>query len=79
MLFRSLAPHQQLDAEAVLKAYQGLRLLDLADNQAWLGGASPRLAHAAETVGRIMLDAHLLRRPAELARLSTDAYLQGAG
>lgn len=75
---RRLAPYQQLSAADVLEAFRGIRLPSAAENQRWLAGPQPQLRQSAETVGRLMHDARLLRAMPSLEGLCAPDYLPGS-
>lgn len=72
---RRLAPQQQLPAQAVGAALQGLRMADLADNHRWLAGAHPQLLTSAHAVCQVMQEAHLLRSRPDLTNICLADYL----
>lgn len=72
---RLMAPHQQLSAEEVMRAFEGIALSDLAGNQAWLAGTQPRLLQSAQMVGRLMHEARLLDRVPDLTSLCEPSFL----
>lgn len=72
---RLLASHQQLPAEAVLTAFNGIRLADAAANRGWLGGQNPGLGASARAVGQSMVQAHLLQRPPDTGSLCDPRFL----
>lgn len=72
---RLMAPHQQLSAEQVMQAFQGIAMLDVAQNHDWLAGDQPRLHHSAQVVGRLMHEARLLDRVPDLVSLCEPAFL----
>ncbi len=72
---RRLAPQQQLPAEAVGQALQGIRLANVADNHQWLAGAQPRLLSSAQTVCQVMEAAQLLRSRPDLRHICLPDFL----
>lgn len=72
---RRLAPHQQLSAADVLEAFRGIRLPSEEENRRWLAGPRPQLVQSADTVGRLMHGARLLRAMPSLEGLCAPDYL----
>ena len=72
---RLMAPHQQLTAEQVMQAFQGIAMFDLAQNHAWLAGDHPRLLASAQVVGRLMHEARLLDRVPDLTAMCESVFL----
>jgi NitT/TauT family transport system substrate-binding protein len=56
-----LAPRLGLTPPEVIRAFRGLRLLDLDENRQWLAGAEPILERTARTLGEQMVARRLLR------------------
>lgn len=73
-----MAPRLGIPPEAALRAFQGVRMHDLAANRAWLSGGAPRLIPAAETVARIMRASRLLSGAVEIRRLPDPRFLPEA-
>lgn len=73
-----MAPHLGLTPAEVLRALQGIHLIDRAENRAWLTGPNPRLLPAAQTVSRAMRSARLLSAMPDLAQLADGRFLPGA-
>lgn len=70
-----LAPRLGVSPDEVRTALQGIRLMDLAANRNWLGGASPGVVRSAENVGRIMVSSGLLKRNPVLDGLADPRFL----
>jgi len=75
---RLLAQHQQIEPDAVLAAFSGIRLADAAANRGWLTGSNPGLDAAARSVGQLMAHARLLQRPPDTATLCDPRFLPEA-
>lgn len=61
--------------EEVLAALGGIRLFDLHENHAWLGGPNPRLHGVANRLNQLMLDARLIAQAADTRHLAEDRFL----
>jgi len=72
---RRLVAQQQLPAQAIGMALQGLRLADLADNHRWLAGPRPQLLTSAQAVCQVMQEAHLLNRSPDLSNMCLANFL----
>lgn len=70
-----IARQMGISTEEVLDALGGIRLLDLHENHAWLGGPHPRLRGVADRLNRLMLDARLLARAADTRDLAEGRFL----
>lgn len=75
---RLLASHQQIPANEVLSAFNGIRLANDAANRGWLGGQNPGLGASARSVGQLMVAAHLLQRQPDTATLCDPRFLPEA-
>ncbi len=64
-----------ITTEEVLEALGGIRLFDLQENHAWLGGPNPRLRGVADRLNRLMLDARLLAQAADTWDLAEGRFL----
>lgn len=71
----SMARRLGLAPEEVPGAFAEIELPDLSENRVWLQGERPRLADAAAALGRVMVDAGLLRAPPDLAGLADGHFL----
>ncbi len=72
---RRLAPQQQLPADVVGTALQGLRMAGVADNHRWLAGSPPRLLTSAQAVCQVMQEARLLRSRPDLSHICLADFL----
>ena len=61
--------------ENALAQFTGLRLLDIQENRALLGGNSPRLKSTATELADLMLRRKLLQRPVSVDRLADPSFL----
>lgn len=75
---RRLAPYQQLGTADVLEAFRGIHLPDPTENRLWLTGRDAQLCRSADTVGRLMHEARLLRTRPSLEGLCTAEFLPEA-
>lgn len=75
---RLLSAHQQIPAEEVLRAFNGIRLADDAANRGWLAGNNPGLSASAKSVGQLMAEAHLLQRQPDTTDLCDPRFLPEA-
>lgn len=76
--FRRMSPRMGVSPEQLRTAQQGIRVMDLAANRRWLGGAPPGLASVAGTVARAMVSGKLLKRAPRLESLADPRFLPGA-
>ena len=72
---RLMAPRLGLSVEETAVAYEGIELLDLADNHAWLQPPTAPLCEAAKTVAEIMQANALIERVPDLSHLATARFL----
>jgi NitT/TauT family transport system substrate-binding protein len=70
-----MAPRMGIAPDDVLRALQGVHMMDRAANLAWLAGPEPRLLAAARRVGGIMFESGLLRQEPSLDRLADARFL----
>lgn len=70
-----IARQMGITTEEVLDALGGIRLFDLHENHAWLGGPPPRLRGVADRLNRLMLDARLLVRETDTWDLAEGRFL----
>ncbi|MBS1145989.1 MAG: hydroxymethylpyrimidine transporter substrate-binding protein [Proteobacteria bacterium] len=76
--FRRMAPRMGVSPGEVRVAQQGIRVMDLAANRDWLGGARPGLESAAGNVVRIMVSSSLLKQVPALDGLADPRFLPGS-
>ncbi len=70
-----MVPRVKLTPEALLQAYSGLELPDIAENYRWLDGNSPFLEESAGDLIRIMEKAQLLPRSISSSELADARFL----
>jgi NitT/TauT family transport system substrate-binding protein len=70
-----MAPRMNISPEETQQALKGVHLMDLAANHALLDGSTPQLPVLADTVGKLMVQAGLLRSPPALDRLMNPRHL----
>lgn len=73
-----MAPRLGLAPDAVLAAFQGVRMHDLDANRDWLAGRTPRLITAARNVAGLMRATGLLHGAVALDGLADGRFLPGA-
>ncbi|WP_322520303.1 ABC transporter substrate-binding protein [Guyparkeria halophila] len=72
---RLMAPRLGLTVEGTALAYEGIALLSLADNHAWLKPPATPLREAAITVAEIMQSNALIEQVPDLSNLATAGFL----
>ncbi len=72
---RLMAPRLGLTVEELEKAYEGIALLNLSDNRAWLSPPATPLREAARTVAEIMQSNALIEQIPDLSDLATARFL----
>lgn len=75
---RLMAPRLGLSTEETARAYEGIALLDLGDNHAWLDPPATRLARATRAVADIMLASALIDEVPTLSGIATARFLPEA-
>ncbi len=74
-----MAQRMGIQPAEVIEALEGVRMLDLADNHAWLSAPRPRLLEVARSVAELMLAARLLTKPPGLDGLIDARFLPPIG
>ena len=70
-----MAPRLAIEPTLVLKQFGLLKLPDLKQNQAWLGGSAPTISATARALSDLMLQDHLLHRSVDVSGLAEPALL----
>jgi NitT/TauT family transport system substrate-binding protein len=74
-----MAQRMGIQSAEVLEALEGVRMLDLADNHAWLNAPRPRLLEVARSLADLMLTNRLLMRRPKLDGLIDARHLPPIG
>jgi NitT/TauT family transport system substrate-binding protein len=73
-----MAQRERLSADDFLKAIQGLRLPDIAENRSMLAGPAPTLIQTSRQLSRVMLDSRLIERTPEVNGLFDGGFVKDA-